>query len=60
MNEPKLGPTELRAEIVRLHRAAEMPTLEQVLSAVAEARILYADKIRAARAEGPDDLEDSE
>jgi hypothetical protein len=57
MSEPKRGPTELRAEIIRLHRAAEMPTLEQVLEAIVEARTLFADRIRAARAEGPDDLE---
>ena len=59
MSEPKLGPTQFRAEILRLHRAGEMPTLEEVLAAVAEIRILYADRILAARAEGLDNLEES-
>jgi hypothetical protein len=49
MSEPKLGPTEMRAEIVRLHRENRMPTLEDFLSAVASARAEYREKILASR-----------
>jgi hypothetical protein len=38
MNEPKMGPTEMRAEIIRLHREGKMPSLEEVLAAVANVR----------------------
>jgi len=49
MNEPKMGPTEMRAEIIRLHREGKMPSLEAVLEAVADARAEYREKILAAR-----------
>jgi len=51
MNEPKMGPTEMRAEIIRLHREGKMPSLEAVLDAVASARVEYREKILAARNE---------
>jgi hypothetical protein len=44
-----MGPSEMRAEIIRLHREGLMPSLEQVLQAVAEAREIYREKILAAR-----------
>jgi vacuolar-type H+-ATPase subunit H len=44
--------SDLRAEAERLIATGEMPTLAQVLEAVAEAQKKYADQIRAARAEG--------
>ena len=49
MNEPRMGPTEMRAEIIRLHREGKMPSLEEVLSAVQQTRAEYREKILAAR-----------
>ncbi len=49
MSEPKMGPTEYKAEIERLQREGKMPTLEAVLAAVAETRAEYREKILAAR-----------
>lgn len=43
--------SDLRAEAQRLIETGQMPTLAQVLEAVAEARKKYADKIIAARKE---------
>lgn len=49
MSEPKIGPTQFKAEIERLQREGKMPTLEAVLAAVAETRAEYREKILAAR-----------
>ena len=49
MREKKMGPTEMRAEIIRLHRENKMPTLDEVLAAVADARKIYTPKILSAR-----------
>ena len=49
MSEPKMGPTEYKAEIERLQREGKMPTLEAVLAAVAETRAEYRERILAAR-----------
>ena len=49
MGEPQMGPTEMRAEIIRLHREGKMPSLEAVLEDVADARADYREKILAAR-----------
>ena len=49
MSEPKMGPTEMRAEIIRLHREGKMPSLEEVLAAVANVRAEFVPKILAAR-----------
>jgi hypothetical protein len=51
MSEPKLTFADLQAEAERLIAAGEMPSLQQVLEAAAEARRKYADKIIAARKE---------
>jgi hypothetical protein len=59
-SEPKLKPTDLQRlqrEAERLIATGEMPSLQQVLEAVAEAQKKYADQIRAARAEGGDNSE---
>jgi hypothetical protein len=45
----KMGPTEMRAEIIRLHREGKMPSLEEVLAAVANVRAEFVPKILAAR-----------
>jgi hypothetical protein len=45
----KMGPTEMRAEITRLQREGKMPSLEEVLAAVAQVRAEYREKILAAR-----------
>ncbi len=53
-NEPKLKPSDvrrLRREAERLIAAAEMPSLAELLSVVAEVRRKYADKIMAGRKE---------
>jgi hypothetical protein len=45
----KIKPSDLAAQAAELHQQGKMPSLEDVLSAVAEAREKYADKILAAR-----------
>ena len=49
MNEPKMGPTEMRAEVIRLNREGKMPSLDELLKAVVETRAEYREKILAAR-----------
>jgi hypothetical protein len=49
MSEPKMGPTQFKAEIERLQREGKMPTLGAVLAAIAETRAEYREKILAAR-----------
>ena len=49
MSEPKMGPTQYKAEIERLQREGKMPSLEAVLAAVAETRAEYRERILAAR-----------
>jgi hypothetical protein len=53
--EKKLGPTEFQAEVQRLHAAGQLPSLEDVLAAVAEAREEYAPQILEARNQGEDE-----
>lgn len=50
--DKKMGPTEMLAEIERLRAAGKMPSLEDVLAAVADVRQEYAPKILAARKQG--------
>jgi hypothetical protein len=45
----KLGPTQFKSEVERLKAAGKMPSLEEVLAAVAEVRAEFAPKILAAR-----------
>jgi hypothetical protein len=47
--QKKQGPTEMRAEIIRLHREGKMPSLQDVLDAVFEVRKTFVPKILAAR-----------
>ena len=49
MQKPKLKPSELRAEAQRLIDTERMPSLAEVLAAIAEAREQYRDRILAAR-----------
>jgi hypothetical protein len=49
MSEPRLGPSDFKAEIERMIRAGTMPSLEEVLNAVSEARDKFAEKILEAR-----------
>jgi len=49
MNEPKIGHSQFKAEIERLQREGKMPSLEELLSAVAIVRAEFAQKILAAR-----------
>jgi hypothetical protein len=51
MAEKKFTISDLKAEAERLHAAGKMPSLEDVLSAVSEAREKYAPKIIKAREE---------
>ena len=45
----KMGPTEMRAEIIRLHREGKMPSRDELLRAVQETRAEYREKILAGR-----------
>ena len=49
MREPKMGPTQFKTEVERLKAAGKMPSLEEVLSAVANVRAEFVPKILAAR-----------
>jgi hypothetical protein len=49
MSEPKLTVADLQAEAERLIAKGEMPSLAELLSAVAEVREKYRAKILAAR-----------
>lgn len=53
--EKKQGPSEFQAEVQRLHAAGELPSLEDVLEAVADIREKYAPKILDAREQGEDE-----
>jgi hypothetical protein len=56
-SEPKLKTSDvrrLRREAERLIESGEMPTLEDLLSAVAEVRATYRPQILAARKESED------
>jgi hypothetical protein len=44
-----MGPTQFKAEVERLKAAGKLPSLEELLSAVAETRVEYREKILAAR-----------
>jgi hypothetical protein len=45
MSEKKVGPTDFAAEIERLKAAGKLPSLEQVLDAVADARRKFGPKL---------------
>jgi len=47
----KIKPSDLQAEVQRLIAAGKMPKIDDLLSAVADAREKYAEKIVAARNE---------
>ena len=49
--EPKFTVSDLERQANELHASGKMPSLEDVLKAVAEAREKYSDKIKAARNE---------
>ena len=49
MREPKMGPTQFKTEVERLKAAGKMPSLEEVLAAIAKVRAEFAPKILAAR-----------
>jgi hypothetical protein len=49
MSEPKVGPSDFRAEAERLHAAGKLPSLEELLAAVHGVREEYAPKILEAR-----------
>lgn len=49
VSQPKIGPSQFKAEIERLQREGKMPSLEEVLAAVANVRAEFAPKILAAR-----------
>ena len=58
--EKKQGPSDFHAEVVRLHAAGELPSLEEVLGAVADTREEYAPKILDARKQGEDNASTTE
>ena len=49
IREPKMGPTQFKIEVERLKAAGKMPSLEEVLAAVAKVRAEFAPKILATR-----------
>jgi len=49
MREPKMGPTQFKTEVERLKAAGKMPSLEEVLAAVAKVRAEFVPKILATR-----------
>jgi hypothetical protein len=49
--EPKVGPSDFKAEVEKLHAAGKLPSLEELLSAVGDVREEYAPKILKAREE---------
>jgi hypothetical protein len=49
MSEKKLSPSDFQAEVERLREAGKLPSLDQVLDAVAETREKFAAKILEAR-----------
>ena len=49
MREPKMGQTQFKAEMEHLKAAGKMPSLEEVLAAVAKVRAEFVTKILAAR-----------
>ena len=53
MSEKKLGPSDFKAEVEKLKAAGKLPSLNQVLDAVAETRQEYASKILKVRAANP-------
>ncbi len=48
-----ITPSDLRREAQRLIREGKMPSLEQLLRAVADVRQKYGPKFKAARKRGP-------
>ncbi len=52
MSAPKFGPSDFQREVARLKAANQMPTLDQLLRAIAEVREIYRPKILAARKKG--------
>jgi hypothetical protein len=54
MADKKLGPTEFEAELQNLRTEGKLPSLDEVLAAVADSRKKYSDKILAARGLGED------
>lgn len=50
----KIGPTEFQAEVERLHAAGQLPSLDEVLGAVADTRKEYRPQILEARNKGED------
>lgn len=55
MSEKKMGPTEMQAEVERLHKEGKLPALHEVLGAVVDSRKKFAKKIINARKQGDDD-----
>ncbi len=49
IRELKTGPMQFQAEVERLKAEGRLPSLEEVLAAVASARLEFRDKILAAR-----------
>jgi hypothetical protein len=54
MAERKFGPSAFQAEVERLKAAGKLPTLEELLNAVAQTRTKYAPKILEARQQPAD------
>jgi hypothetical protein len=53
-DEKKLGPSDFKAEVERLHAAGKLPQLHELLGAVADSRKEFAGKILEARKQPAD------
>jgi hypothetical protein len=56
----KAGPTQFQQEVDRLKAAGKIPSLDEVLGAVSEARKKYRPQILEARDKGEDNAKDGE
>jgi hypothetical protein len=56
MSEPKLGPSDFQRQVERLKAAGQMPSLERLLDAIAEATAEYSEKILATRQQRKRDI----
>jgi hypothetical protein len=57
MSEKKVSPSDFAAEIERLKAAGKLPSLDQVLNAVAQTRQKFASKILKSRPSSDSELD---
>jgi len=45
MSEQKVTPTQMRAEVIRLHRAGKMPSLDELLRICSSTKLLWSNDL---------------